>query len=173
MTPQANLRLARGRPELAPPRNSPNQSIKCSDTTGAHGSKENPRHACALALSENRIPALFRQPALCGHHSTVRELCGKAGVNSVTLCHLLSYDLHVAPLEGGRRNPRKRYGCLPRARAGRCRDIKPAGHVFSVTSAPVRPSPPLCRHPGHCSAIPGTVGLRDGETSPHPLLCDF
>jgi hypothetical protein len=103
----------------------------------------------------------------------VRELCGKAGVNSVTLCRPLSYGPHVAPLEGGRRNPQKRYGCLPCARAGRCRDVRPAGCVFSVTSAPVRPSPPLCRHPGHCSAIPGTVGSRDGGTSPHPPLCDF
>jgi hypothetical protein len=28
----------------------------------------------------------------------VRELCGKAGVNSVTLCLPLSYGPHVAPL---------------------------------------------------------------------------
>jgi hypothetical protein len=57
---------------------------------------------------------------------------------------------HVAPLEGGRRNPRKRYGCLFRARAGRCRDVRPAGRVFSITSA-------LCGHPRRCAAIPGTA----------------
>jgi hypothetical protein len=79
--PRADLRLARGlsalsngsppcsRPSRAcgPRAHSPNQSIKCSDTTRVHRSKENPRHIGALTLPRNRIPALFRQPALCGH----------------------------------------------------------------------------------------------------------
>jgi hypothetical protein len=89
----------------------------------------------------------------------------------VTLCHPLLYGLHVAPLERGRRNPRKRYGRQPRTHAGRHRDVRLVERVFSVTSGPVRPSPPLCHHPGHCSTIPGAVGARDDKTSPRPLLC--
>jgi hypothetical protein len=97
-------------------------------------------------------------------------LCGKAGVNSVTLCRPLSYGLHVAPLERGRWNPRKRYGRQPRTGAGRRRDVGPVEHVSSFTSGPVQPSPPLCHHPGHCSTIPGVVEARDDETPPRSLL---
>jgi hypothetical protein len=103
--------------------------------------------------------------------STVQELCGKAGVNSVTLCRPLPYSLHVAPVERGRRNPRNRYRRLPYACAGQCCDIRPVERVSSVTFGPVQPSPSLCYHPGHCSTIPGAVGTRDDKTSPRPLLC--
>jgi hypothetical protein len=74
-------------------------------------------------------------------------------------------------LERGRRNPRKGYGHLPRTHAEQRRDIRRAERVSPVTLGPVRPSPPLCNHPGHCSAIPGAVGTRDDKTPPHPLLC--
>jgi hypothetical protein len=37
---------------------------------------------------------------------------------------------------------------------GLCRDVRPAGTVFSITIIPVRPSPPL-QH--HCNAILGTT----------------
>jgi hypothetical protein len=57
------------------------------------------------------------------------------------------------------------------ARVGQRRDIRPVERVSSVTSDPVRISPPLCHHPGHCSTIPGAVGGRDDETSPRPLMC--
>jgi hypothetical protein len=100
----------------------------------------------------------------------VRGLCGKAGVNSTTLCHPFPYRLHIAPLERGRWNPRKAYGCLLRTRLGRCRDVRPTRRASSVISGPMRPSPPLCRHPGHCSVIPSTVEARDDGTPPHPPL---
>jgi hypothetical protein len=89
----------------------------------------------------------------------------------VTLCRPLPYGLHTAPLEGGRRNPRKGYECLPRTRTGRRRDVGLVERVSSANSGPVRPSPPLYCHPGHCSAIPGAVGAQDDETLPRPLLC--
>jgi hypothetical protein len=98
-------------------------------------------------------------------------LCGKASVNSVALCRPLSYRHHIAPLERGQWNPRKGYGRLPRARSGWRRDAGSVECVSSVTSGPVRPSPPLCHHPRHCSVIPGTVEARDDETPPRPLLC--
>jgi hypothetical protein len=79
--------------------------------------------------------------------------------------------MHAAPLERGRRNPRKGYGRLPRARTGQCRDVGLVERVSSANSGPVRPSPPLCSHIGHCSAIPGAVGARDDKTSPSPPLC--
>jgi hypothetical protein len=91
----------------------------------------------------------------------------------VTLCCPLRYGLHVSPLERGRWNPRRGYVSLPHARAGRRRDVRPVEHVSSIDFGPVRPSPPLCHHPRHYSAIPGAVGARDDETSPRPLLCDL
>jgi hypothetical protein len=64
------------------------------------------------------------------------------------------------PLERGRWHPRKGYGYLLRPRLGRRRDVRPAERVSSITSDPVQPSPPLCRHPGHCRAIPALWGSR-------------
>jgi hypothetical protein len=75
------------------------------------------------------------------------------------------------PLERGRRHPRKGYDHLLCTRRGRRCDVRPAKRVFPITSGPVRPSPPLCRHPRHCSVIPTTVGTQVDGTSPHPPLC--
>jgi hypothetical protein len=139
----------------------------------APGSRANPRHASPLTPPGIVSRRCSANPPCAAILSTVRELCGKAGVNSVTLCLPLPYGLHVAPLKRGWRNPRKRYRCLPRTRAGQHRDIRPVERGSSVTSGPVRPSPPLCHHPGHCSTIPDTVAARDDKTSPRPLLCDL
>jgi hypothetical protein len=103
----------------------------------------------------------------------MRVLCGKAGVNSMTLCHPLPYLLHVAPLKRGRWHPRKGYDHLLCTRRGRRRGVRPAGRVSLVTSSPVWSSPPLCCHPGHCSVIPSTVGTQVDGTSPRPLLRGF
>jgi hypothetical protein len=117
------------------------------------------------------ICSLSTNPPCAAIPGTVQELCGKAGVNSVTLCRPLPYHPHDAPLERGRRNPRKRYGHLPHARPGRRRDVGPVERISSITSGPVRPSLPLCHHPGHCSTIPSAVEAWDNETLPRPLLC--
>jgi hypothetical protein len=50
-------------------------------------------------------------------------------------------------------------------------DIRPAGSVFPVAINPVRPSPPLQRHAGHCDDIPYAVGVHGDKTSPLPPLC--
>jgi hypothetical protein len=89
----------------------------------------------------------------------------------VTLYRPLPYGLHVAPLERERWNPRNRYRRQPRTYARWRRDVRPVEHVSSVTSSPVRPSPPLCHHPGHCITIVGTMEARDDKTPPRPLLC--
>jgi hypothetical protein len=83
-------------------------------------------------------------------------LCRKATVNSVTLCRPLLYGLHSAPLERGRRNPRRSTGVNPTpARDG------------AVKSDQWSASPPsssaLCGHPRHFTTIPGT-------TAPSPTL---
>jgi hypothetical protein len=79
--PRANLRLARGldapsgespprsRPSQArdPSAHSPDQSIKCSGTTRALGSKANPRHTGPPTPPGNHIPALIHQPFPYGH----------------------------------------------------------------------------------------------------------
>jgi hypothetical protein len=98
-------------------------------------------------------------------------LCGKASVNSVTLCCPLPYRHHIVPLERGRQNPRKGYDRLPHARPGRRRDVGLVECVSSATSGPVLPSPPLFHHPRHCNAIPDTMEARGDGTPPHPLLC--
>jgi hypothetical protein len=99
-------------------------------------------------------------------------LCSTASVNSVTLCCPLPYDLRATPLEGGRQNPRKGYGHLPRAHTGRRHDVGLVERVSSANSSPVRLSPLLYYHPGHCRANPDVVGAQDDGTSPRRLLCD-
>jgi hypothetical protein len=95
--PRAELRLARGQygsTTTGPRRHthSPDQSIKCSGALRTPGSRANPRHAGPLIPPRNPTPALFRQtPVLCGHPRHCTVLCGKASVNSVTLCRLLPY----------------------------------------------------------------------------------
>jgi hypothetical protein len=180
-----NLRLARGAdapsgnspPRSRPPwardsrAHSPDQSIKCSGTPRAPGSKVNPCHASPLTPPRNRIPALFRQPSPCDHpwhyRGTMREgwcqLCDTVPPTPVRL--------HATPLEGGRRNPRKGYGRLPRTRTGWRHDIRLVEHNSSANTGPVRPSPPLYCHPRHCSTIPGAVGAQDDEMLPRALLC--
>jgi hypothetical protein len=74
-------------------------------------------------------------------------------------------------LERGRRNPRKGDGRLFHARPGQRRDVGPVRRVSSVTIGPVRPSPPPRHHPGHCSAIPDTMGVWGDKTPPRLLLC--
>jgi hypothetical protein len=139
----------------------------------ALGSKANPRHAGPLTPPGNHIPTQFRQPSCAAIPGTVRELCGKAGVNSMALCRPLLYGLHIEPLERGWRNPRKRHERQPCTRAGRRRDVAPVERVSSITFGPVRPSPPLCHHLGHCCTILGAVGARDDETLPRSLLCIY
>jgi hypothetical protein len=70
--PRASLCLARGRPRPAMPHLLPRPEY-CSGTSRAPGSKANPRHASPLTPSGNHIPALFHQPALCGHPQSCAE----------------------------------------------------------------------------------------------------
>jgi hypothetical protein len=101
-------------------------------------------------------------------------LCGSCAVRSVS-AHDTVPPSPVPPprrpLERGWRNPRKGYDHLPRTRPGRCRDVRLAKRVPSVTFGPVRPSPSLCRHPGRCSIIPSTVGTQIDLKSSRRLLC--
>jgi hypothetical protein len=150
---------------------SPDRSIKCSGTSRAPGSKANPRRAGPLTPPGNQIPVLFDQPALCSHPRHCAGAVREGRCHSMTLCRQLPYLLHVVPLERGRRHPRKRYDHQLRARPGRRRDVRLAGRVFSVTSGPVRPSSPLCRHPRHSRVIPNIVGTHVDRTSPRPPLC--
>jgi hypothetical protein len=53
-------------------------------------------------------PALFHRPlTLCGHPRHCTTLCGKASVNSLTLCHLLPYSRRAAPSKEGSRTLEK------------------------------------------------------------------
>jgi hypothetical protein len=75
-------------------------------------------------------------------------------------------------------NPRR--GTAEPSNGGECffydytglhRDVRPAGTVFSVAISPVRPSPPLQHHAGHCDDILDAVGAREDGKSPRPPLC--
>jgi hypothetical protein len=145
--PRANFRLARGlrapsggspprlratRPTSSesPPRSrvsrvhnprahSPDRSIKCSDTPRAPGVKgeSSPRRPSDTAW-ESYPRRCSANPPREANPGTVGEQCGRAGVNSVTLCRPLPYGLRAPPLERGRQNPRKGYGRLPCAHTG-------------------------------------------------------
>jgi hypothetical protein len=160
--PRANVCLARGACA-----HSPDQGIKCSDTTRVPGSKANPRHAGPLTPPGNQIPVLFCQPSLSGHPWHCTGLCSEASVNSVTLCRPLPYDLRAAPLEGGRRNPRKWYGRLLHTHKGRRSDVELVERVSSeqlrscaAIPTAVLPSRALQRHPRCC----GNLGQQDVTT---------
>jgi hypothetical protein len=169
--PRANLRLARGRPELVTPAPTPpTKALNALARRGRPGQKRilaTPSLRHRLGIISQRCSANPPREAIPG---TIGELCGKIGVNSMTLCCPLPYGLHAAPLERGWRNPQKEYGCLPRAHMGPHRDVGLAERVSSANSGLVRPSPPFCSHLGHCSTIPGAVGARHNKTSPSPSL---
>jgi hypothetical protein len=68
------------------------------------------------------------------------------------------------------------YDHLPGASPGQCRDVRMMERIYYVTSGPARSSPPMCHHPGHCRAIPNTMGTElmgrchaDRCTAPDPL----
>jgi hypothetical protein len=50
------------------------------------------------------------------------------------------------------------------------RDVRPAGSVIPVAVNPVRPSPPLPHHAGHCGNIPALLG-RTGTRHRHNGHC--
>jgi hypothetical protein len=74
-------------------------------------------------------------------------------------------------LEGGTAEPSNGGECFFYDYTGLHRDVRPAGTVFSVAISPMRPSPPLQRHAGHCDDIPDAVEAREDGTSPRPPLC--
>jgi hypothetical protein len=85
---------------------------------------------------------------------------------------LRQHLLHVAPLERGRRHPRNVYGHQPGDSPRQRRDARMIDYVSSVTSGPTRPSPSPRHHPGHCKAIPNTVGAQADGTPPRQPLCN-
>jgi hypothetical protein len=136
----------------SPPRSRPPQTHDATPTPPT-------RHAAGAQVKRESPPrrpsdtAWESYPGAVPPARTVRPspaLCGKAGVNSVTLCHPLPYRLHIAPLERGRGNPRK---CTTAYSAPAWDDV--------VTSGQQGASPPsllaLCGHPRLCAVIPGTT----------------
>jgi hypothetical protein len=106
-------------------------------------------------------------PALCGCHAG----CPVSFSNTVPPTRVPLP--HFAPLERGQWHPRKAYDHQPSANPGQRRDARMMEHISSVTSGPVRPSPPRCCHPGYCRAVANVVGTQADGTSPHLLLCKF
>jgi hypothetical protein len=131
--------------------------------TGARVKGESPPRRSSDTVWES-YPGVVRptrtvrpSPALCG-------CCARRPVSFHDTVPPTPVPPPRRPLERGWRHPRKRYGHLLRTGSGRRRDIRPAGHVFPVTSA-------LCGHPRHCSVIPNTAETQVDRTSPHPPLC--
>jgi hypothetical protein len=98
----------------------------------------------------NRVPALFHRLPGGGHPRHCVTLCDETRVSPVTLCR--------QPRTVNTSSPRRGAGgtleYLFRDYAGPRRDVRPAGAVFPVAVNPVRPSPPLPHHTGHCDDIP-------------------
>jgi hypothetical protein len=65
---------------------------------------------------------------------------------------------------------RRALECLSFAYTGPCRDVRPTGSVIPVVVNPVRPSPPLPHHAGHCDDIPTLLG-RAGTRRRHNGHC--
>jgi hypothetical protein len=105
-------------------------------------------------------------PTLCG-------CCARRSVSFRDTAPPTSIPPTRRTLERGRCHPRKGYDVQLHTRLRRCRDIRPKESVSSITSGPVRPSPPLYGHPGHCGVIPRTVGTQVDRTSLRPLLCSL
>jgi hypothetical protein len=133
----------------------------------AHEPKANPYHVGALIPPGNRLPALFRQPALCGHpqHCAGAVRQGRCQLRDIVPPTLVRPPRAHPSWEDG--------GTLERGT-----DAYPAlAQDDAVTSGQwgmSLPSPlPLCGHPGRCATIPDIVGSWDGGTAPHLPLCDF
>jgi hypothetical protein len=143
---------------------SPDRSIKCSGTLRAPRSKANPRHTNPLKPPGNHIPALFDQPALCDHPRRCAGAVREGRYHSMTLCCPLPYTSTLPPRK---RTAAPSKGVRPPTppHLGRRRDTRPMERIFSITSGPVQPSPLLYRHPGHCKAIPRTVGTHTPTTT--------
>jgi hypothetical protein len=101
----------------------------------------------------------------------VRELCGKAGVSSVTLCRPLSYGPTSRPSreDGGTlERGTDAYSALGQddvVTLGQRGVSSPSPPPCAAIPAAVPPSRALQHHPWHCG------GWDDG-TPPHRLLCD-
>jgi hypothetical protein len=113
----------------------------------ASKSKANPRH---YAPGNHAPPLLCRLPALC---DVVRR--GQQPPRGTVPPTPVRPVHHT--LEKGRRNPQRDGVRLLCAHTGwRC-DVRPVGAVTSVAISPMRPSPPLQHHLGHCITIPNAV----------------
>jgi hypothetical protein len=113
---------------------------------------------------------LLHQLSWRSHSRCCTTLCEEASVSSVTLCRLLFVRLTRQALEGGTTEPSKGNKYIFYGYAGLRRDVRPAGTVHSVAISPVRPSPPLQHHAGHCGDIPDAVEAHGDRTSPRPPL---
>jgi hypothetical protein len=78
----------------------------------------------------------------------------------VTLCYPLSYGPGAAPSKEDGGTLKVGGGRLFHARQGQHRDVGLVRRVSSLTIDPVRPTPPLQRHPRHC----GSTGRQDAAT---------
>jgi hypothetical protein len=129
------------------------------------GSRANPHHAGPLTPPGNPAQALFRQPlALCGHPHHCTTLCGKASVNSVTLCH--------PPPYGRRAAPSKEDGGTLEKGTNTCPTPMWDNAVTSDQWSASPPSPlALFGHPRRCATIPGPVRPSPASREPGATRC--
>jgi hypothetical protein len=113
--------------------------------------RANPRHTGPLTPPGNPALALFCQPpALCGHLRLCTTLCGKASVNSVTLCHPPPYGRRPTPSKEDGRTLEKGMDTCPMPTRDNTMTLD------QRSASP--PSPPtLFGHPRRCATIHGPV----------------
>jgi hypothetical protein len=155
--PSGEVRLARG-----PPRT--RQLRSCSDVRAFNALTP---QDCATTTTRLGIP-----PRRCSPTPVVRPsppLYNTVRRGQCQLCDTVPptfVRLTRRALEGGTAKPSNRGKCFLYDYTGLHHDVRPAGTVLSVAISPVRPSPPLQHHVGHCDDIPDVVEVHGDRTSP-------
>jgi hypothetical protein len=116
-----------------------------------------PRHCSTYSLSKTTP-------------TTIRH-CAERPASTLWHCAAYFRTANTSSPRRGTAEPSKGDEYFSCVYTGLHRNVRPAGTVFSVTISPVRPSPPLQHHSGHCSAIPHAVKVHRDGTSPRPPLC--
>jgi hypothetical protein len=110
----------------------------------------------------NHAPVLFHRLPGEGLPRHCVTLCDETGVSPV---YCTTYSC-TADAPSPRRGADGTLEYFFRDYTGLRCDVRPAGAVFPIAVSPVRSSPPLQRHAGHCDDIPDVVGAHGDGTSP-------
>jgi hypothetical protein len=160
--PSGEVHLAQGSPHARHPRS-------CS-----HVRAFNALTLQDCATTPTRLGITPRRCSTNPLGKTILPLCNTVRRGWCQLCGTVPpifVRLTRRALKGGTAEPSNGGECFFYDYTGLHRDVRTVGTVFSIAISPVRPSPPLQHHIGHCDDIPDAVEAREDGTSPRPPLC--